>query len=74
MRVHMHVRVCTHVCVHMHMHVCVHACACVCGHACVLGMGQGAEHQSSRQSSSLPSLRQGVTQEVGWGLGAAAFP
>lgn len=61
--------VCVRTCVHVR--ACGHACvrACVCA-----GVGQGAEHLSSRQSSSLPSLRQGVTQEVGWGLGVAAFP
>ena len=73
----LHLQLGVYVC--MCMHVCVHAstcvCVCTCMRACVCaGVGQGAEHLSSRQSSSLPSLRQGVTQEVGWGLGVAAFP
>ena len=69
MGVHKHActRVHTRACVHMQVRVYVHACTCVCGHACVLGVGQGAEHQSSRQSSSLPSLRQAYP---GGGLGS----
>ena len=72
---HLQLSVCVHVCVCVCVHAgtCVRVCACM--RACVCaGVGQGAQHLSSRQSSSLPSLRQGVTQEVGWGLGVAAFP
>ena len=76
-RVHpyVHVYVCIRVCAHGCVHASTYVCLCTCMRACVCAGGGESSRASEFQAEPLlPSLRRGVTQEVGWGLGAAAFP
>ena len=66
---------CAYMCVRMGVYMHPHMCLCMCMRACVCAGGGESSRASEFQAEQLlPSLRLGVTQEVGWGLGAAAFP
>ena len=76
------VNVHTRVCMGAHMHACtrVHTCVCMCMHVhvcagmCVCwGWDREQSIRVPGRAAPCPALDR-LTQEVGWGLGAAAFP